>query len=136
MFTTIFVNNAFFGLTVGKMAPTTMPNQKTTTSPAGRDVSLTGHPIRMVELLSTLKTDIFVARCSVHTPMHVIDAKKIIKKAFRMQKEDRCFSLVEVLSTCPTNWGITPQASADWVASDMQPYYPLGIYRDPEREDN
>jgi 2-oxoglutarate ferredoxin oxidoreductase subunit beta len=134
-FTTIFVNNAIYGMTGGQMAPTTMPHQKTTTSPAGRDVDLTGHPIRMVELLSTLATPSFIARCGVFTPMHIIDAKKIIKKAFRLQKENRCFSLVEVLSTCPTNWGITPMDATKWVASDMEPYYPLGIYKDPEREE-
>ncbi|MFH2035518.1 MAG: 2-oxoglutarate oxidoreductase, partial [Candidatus Zixiibacteriota bacterium] len=103
------------------------------TSPAGRDVNLVGHPIRMSELLSTLKTDSYIARCSVHTPLHAVAAKKIIKKAFRLQKENRCFSLVEVLSTCPTNWGIMPCDATKWVASDMQPYYPLGIFRDPEK---
>jgi len=132
-FTTIFVNNAIYGMTGGQMAPTTMPNQKTTTSPAGRDVNLAGHPIRMSELLSTLKTDSYVARCAVHTPLHAVAAKKIIKNAFRLQKENKCFSLVEVLSTCPTNWGIQPVESTEWVASDMQPYYPLGIFKDPEK---
>lgn len=135
-FTTIFVNNAIYGMTGGQMAPTTMPLQKTTTSPAGRDTSLTGHPIRMAELLSTLKTPAFIARTAVHTPMHTIAAKKIIKKAFRLQVEGKCFSLVEVLSTCPTNWGITPDAATKWVESDMKPYYPLGIYKDPEAEEN
>lgn len=134
-FTTIFVNNAIYGMTGGQMAPTTMPQQRTTTSPAGRDVDLVGHPIRMAELLSTLKTPSFIARVAVHTPMHIVNAKKIIKKAFRLQKENRCFTMVEVLSTCPTNWGISPADSTDWVASDMEPYYPLGIYKDPEAEE-
>ncbi|MCP4566654.1 MAG: 2-oxoglutarate oxidoreductase [FCB group bacterium] len=134
-FTTIFVNNAIYGMTGGQMAPTTMPQQRTTTSPAGRDVNLAGHPIRMAELLSTLKTPSFIARVAVHTPMHIVNAKKIIKKAFRLQKENRCFTMIEVLSTCPTNWGISPADSTDWVASDMEPYYPLGIYKDPEAEE-
>lgn len=129
-FTTIFVNNAIYGMTGGQMAPTTMPGQKTTTSPGGRDVDMAGHPIRMAELLSTLKTPSFIARTSVHSPAHAINTKKIIKKAFRLQKEKKCFSLVEVLSTCPTNWGIPPCDATEWVASDMEPYYPLGIYKD------
>jgi 2-oxoglutarate ferredoxin oxidoreductase subunit beta len=134
-FTTIFVNNAIYGMTGGQMAPTTMPNQRTTTSPAGRDVSQAGYPIRVAEMLSTLKTPAFIARGAVHTPFHVIQTKKLVKKAFRLQKENKCFSLVEILSTCPTNWGIDPISSTKWVASDMQPYYPLGVYKDPEREE-
>lgn len=133
-FTTIFVNNAIYGMTGGQMAPTTMPNQRTTTSPAGRDVDLAGYPIRMSELLSTLKTPSYIARVGVFTPMQIINAKKAIKKAFRLQMENKCFSLVEVLSTCPTNWGISPVDSTKWVESDMKPYFPLGIYSDPERE--
>jgi len=134
-FTTIFVNNAIYGMTGGQMAPTTMPGQKTTTTPAGRDVALSGYPIRVAELITSLRTPAFIARVAVHTPMHVIDAKRNIRKAFRLQKENRCFSLVEVLSTCPTNWGMSPSASTQWVASDMMPYYPLGIFKDPEREE-
>jgi len=134
-FTTIFVNNAIYGMTGGQMAPTTMPGQRTTTSPAGRDVNLVGYPIRMAELLSTLKTPAFVARTSVHTPMHAVQAKQAIKKAFRLQKEDKCFSLVEVLSTCPTNWGMSPTKATDWLAENMMPYYPLGIFKDPEAEE-
>jgi len=130
--TVIFVNNAIYGMTGGQMAPTTMPGQKTTTSPMGRDVDLAGYPIRIAELLSTLKTPAFIARAAVHTPMHIVSAKKIIKKAFRLQKENKCFSLIEVLSTCPTNWGVAPFAATQWVASDMKPYFPLGIYKDPE----
>lgn len=133
--TVIFVNNAIYGMTGGQMAPTTMPGQRTTTSPKGRDVNLAGYPIRMAELLSTLRTPSFIARVSVHTPMHVITAKKMIKKAFRLQKEGRCFGLVEVLSTCPTNWGIDPSSATKWLAENMMPYYPLGILKDPEREE-
>jgi len=135
-FTTIFVNNAIYGMTGGQMAPTTMPNQKTTTTPAGRDVGLAGYPVRMAELLSTLKTPSFIARVGVHTPMHIVNAKKAIKKAFRLQNEGRCYSLVEVLSTCPTNWGVTPLAGTEWVSNEMEPYYPLGIFKDPEREES
>jgi 2-oxoglutarate ferredoxin oxidoreductase subunit beta len=131
-FTSIFVNNAIYGMTGGQMAPTTMPLQKTTTSPHGRDVNLAGHPIRMAELLSTLRTPSFIARVGVFSPMHIVQAKKVIKKAFQLQKENKCFTMVEVLSTCPTNWGITPVASLDWVASDMEPYYPLGIFKEYE----
>ncbi|MBN2226419.1 MAG: 2-oxoglutarate oxidoreductase [candidate division Zixibacteria bacterium] len=134
-FTTIFVNNAIYGMTGGQMAPTTMPGQRTTTSPAGRDVDLAGYPIRMAELLSTLRTPAYVARTSVHTPMHAVQAKQAIKKAFRLQKENRCFSLVEVLSTCPTNWGIAPSDATRWLAENMLPYYPLGVFKDPEREE-
>jgi len=134
-FTTIFVNNAIYGMTGGQMAPTTMPLQKTTTSPAGRDVGLAGYPIRMSELLSSLRTPAFIARTAVHTPMNVVAAKQVIKKAFRLQMENKCFSLVEVLSTCPTNWGMTPCDSTKWVESDMKPYYPLGVFKDPEAEE-
>jgi 2-oxoglutarate ferredoxin oxidoreductase subunit beta len=132
-FTTIFVNNAIYGMTGGQMAPTTMPNQKTTTTPAGRDVNHIGYPVRMAELLSTLKTPSFIARVAVHTPMHIVNAKKAIKRAFQLQKEGKCYTLVEVLSTCPTNWGVTPLAATQWVGSDMKPYYPLGIFKDPEK---
>jgi 2-oxoglutarate ferredoxin oxidoreductase subunit beta len=133
--TVIFVNNAVYGMTGGQMAPTTMPNQKTTTTPAGRDVSLVGYPIRIAELLSTLRTPSFIARVAVHTPMHIVNAKKVVKKAFRLQKEGKCFTLVEVLSSCPTNWGMDPSAAIKWVGDVMKPYYPLGIFKDPEREE-
>ncbi len=134
-FTTIFVNNAIYGMTGGQMAPTTMPGQRTTTTPQGRDVAQAGYPIRMAELLSTLKTPAYIARTAVHTPMLVIQAKKIVKKAFRLQMEGKCFSMVEILSTCPTNWGITPEASVKWLAENMMPYYPLGVFKDQEKEE-
>ncbi len=134
-FTTIFVNNAIYGMTGGQMAPTTMPNQKTTTTPKGRDVNLAGYPIRMSELLSTLRTPAFIARGAAHTPMHVVKTKQLIKKAFRLQKEGKCFSMIEVLSTCPTNWGIDPTKATQWVTDNMQPYYPLGVFKDPEKEE-
>lgn len=133
-FTTIFVNNAIYGMTGGQMAPTTMPLQKTTTSPFGRDVEKAGYPIRMAELLATLRTPSFIARGAVHTPMHIVQTKKLVKKAFRLQSEHKCFSMVEILSTCPTNWGIDPNNSLQWVTDNMQPYYPLGVFKDPEKE--
>jgi 2-oxoglutarate ferredoxin oxidoreductase subunit beta len=132
-FTTIFVNNAVYGMTGGQMAPTTMPGQPTTTCPFGRDVNLTGHPIRVAELLATLKTPAYIERVAVHTPLHIIQAKRALKKAFTYQVENRCFSLVEVLSTCPTNWGKSPQESTQWLEEVMVPYYPLGCYKDYEK---
>jgi 2-oxoglutarate/2-oxoacid ferredoxin oxidoreductase subunit beta len=133
-FTVIFVNNAIYGMTGGQMAPTTMPNQKTTTSPMGRDVSQAGYPIRVSELISSLRTPAYIARGAVHTPMHVVDAKKKIKRAFSYQVEGKCFSMVEILSTCPTNWGLAPDESTKWVADNMMPYYPLGVFKTPEEE--
>jgi len=133
-FTTIFVNNAIYGMTGGQMAPTTMPGQRTTTSPKGRDISLTGYPIRVAELISSLRTPAYIARVAVHTPIHVVAAKQKIKKAFTYQVQGKCFSLVEVLSTCPTNWGLTPTVSTKWLEENMMPYYPLGTFKDPEKE--
>jgi len=133
-FTTIFVNNAIYGMTGGQMAPTTLQGQITSTCPTGRDVTTTGYPIRMVELLSGLVTPLYLARVSVHSPQHIVQAKKAIRKAFQYQLDGRCFALVEVLSTCPTNWGITPKESLDWLEKNMLAYYPLGVKRDPEAE--
>jgi 2-oxoglutarate ferredoxin oxidoreductase subunit beta len=129
--TVIFVNNAIYGMTGGQMAPTTMPGQVTTTCPFGRDVAKTGHPIRMVEMLGTLTTPAYLARVAAHTPLHVIEAKHAIHEAFRLQKEGICFSMVEVLSTCPTNWGLTPAESERWLDENMVPYYPLGVVKRP-----
>ena len=131
-FTTIFVNNAVYGMTGGQMAPTTMPGQKTTTCPAGRDVADVGHPVRVAELLAALVTPGYIVRVAVHTPRHIIQAKKVIRQAFKYQKENRCFSLIEVLSTCPTNWGKTTSESTTWLNDVMMPYYPLGCFKDPE----
>ncbi len=131
-FTTIFVNNAVYGMTGGQMAPTTLAGQVTTTCPAGRDVNSTGQPIRMVELLSALATPAYLERVAVHTPRHIISAKRAINRAFAYQKEGRCFSLVEVLSTCPTNWGMTPGESIKWIEESLMPYYPLGCKKTPE----
>ncbi len=134
-FTTIFVNNAIYGMTGGQMAPTTMPQQITTTSPMGRDVSHAGHPIRMAELLSALVTPSYIERVSVHTPQHILNAKKAIYKAFKYQVEGRCFSMVEVLSTCPTNWGNTPEEATKWLAEQMVPYYELKCFKDPAKSE-
>ena len=131
-FTTIFVNNGIYGMTGGQMAPTTLPNQVATTCPMGRDVSLVGYPIRMSELLATLKTPGYIERVAVHTPRHIIRAKHAIKKAFAYQLEGKCFSLVEVLSTCPTNWGLTPAESTKWIEEKAIPYYPIGLYKEPD----
>jgi 2-oxoglutarate/2-oxoacid ferredoxin oxidoreductase subunit beta len=132
-FTTVFVNNAIYGMTGGQMAPTTLPNQVTTTSPAGRNVEMAGWPIRMAELLSTLRTPGYIARVAVNTPANVIKAKNILKQAFKYQIENKCFSMVEVLSTCPTNWGVTPIEGLKWLEKSMMPYYPLGVFKTPEK---
>jgi 2-oxoglutarate ferredoxin oxidoreductase subunit beta len=131
-FTVIFINNAIYGMTGGQMAPTTLPGQKTTTSPLGRDVATTGHPIKVVELLNTLTSPAYLARVSLHNPQNVIKAKAAIKKAFEAQVNGVGFSLVEVLSTCPTNWGLTPVEALKWLETNMIPQFPLGVVRSPE----
>lgn len=130
-FTTIFVNNAIYGMTGGQMAPTTLQGQITTTCPHGRDTTWTGQPLRVSELLSTLATDSYIERVSVHNPQHVIRAKKAIKKAFTYQLQNRCFTLIEVLSTCPTNWGKTPTESTAWLEQNMIDYFPLKVFKEP-----
>ena len=131
-FTTIFVNNAIYGMTGGQMAPTTLPNQKTTTCPFGRDVNLVGYPVRVCEVLSQIITPGFIARVSTKDPEHIVEAKNAIRRAFRYQVEGKCFSLVEVLSSCPTNWGMTPTEAIKWVGTDMEPYFPLKVFKEPE----
>ena len=128
--TIIFVNNAIYGMTGGQMAPTTLPGQVTTTSPYGRDRKIQGNPIRVCEMLSTLDGVALAARVSVDTPKNVMQAKKMILKAFKNQEEKKGLSIVEVLSTCPTNWGLSPEKALEWLRSDMIPYYPLGVYKD------
>ena len=130
--TVIFINNAIYGMTGGQMAPTTLPGQKTTTSPYGRDTSKVGFPIRVCELLNTLDGPAYLARVSMHNPKNVLKAGEAIKKAFQVQVEGKGFSLVEVLSSCPTNWGMTPNQALKWVEEKMVPYYPLGVFRTPE----
>lgn len=128
--TVIFVNNAIYGMTGGQMAPTTLPGQKTQTSPYGRDVSTVGYPVKVCELLSNVDGAAYLERVAVNNPANVKKAKAAIKKAFSNQLENKGFSLVEVLSTCPTNWGLEPQKALNWLEENMIPYYPLGVYKD------
>ena len=132
--TVIFVNNAIYGMTGGQMAPTSLPGQVTQTSPYGRDVKLCGWPIKVCELLATQDGPEYIARVAVNNVKNVKAAGKAIKKAFQNQIEGKGFSLVEVVSACPTNWGMTPQQALNWVESDMLPYYPLGVYKDRSAE--
>ena len=128
--TLIFVNNAIYGMTGGQMAPTSLPGQVTQTSPYGRDVNTAGHPIRVCELLSSLDGVALAQRVTVNNPKNVRAAKRAIKKAFQYQIEGLGFTIIEVLSTCPTNWGMTPIEAFDWLEENMIPYYPLGVYKD------
>lgn len=128
--TVIFVNNATYGMTGGQMAPTTLVGQQTTTSPLGRSRTGQGSPLRVSEMLATIEGVAFVSRVSVHSVPRLAGAKRAIKKAFEMQIENKGFSMVEVLSTCPTNWGLSPVDSLRWVEQTMIPVYPLGVYKD------
>ncbi len=130
--TVIFINNATYGMTGGQMAPTTLVGQVTATSPYGRDPKTMGMPIRMCELLSTLNSPSYIARVALTKPVYIIRAKKAIKKAFQFQKDGKGFSMVEILSTCPTNWGLSPKEANHWVEEKMIPYYPLGEFKSPE----
>ena len=127
---TIFVNNAIYGMTGGQMAPTTLPGQVTQTSPYGRDVKTVGYPLRVCEMLSELDGPAYLERVAVNDVKSVRKAKKAIKKAFTYQTEGKGFSLIEILSTCPTNWGMTPLDAAKWLEENMKPYYPLGVFKD------
>jgi len=127
--TVIFVNNAIYGMTGGQMAPTTLAGQKTTSSPMGRDVSIAGYPIRMSELLSTLDGAAYVTRQSLHDVKHIRRAKKAILTAFKVQQAGLGFSMVELLSTCCTNWKMDPVESLDWLRDNMIPYFPLGEFK-------
>ncbi len=128
--TIIFVNNAIYGMTGGQMAPTSLPGQVTQTSPYGRDVKTQGFPIKVSELLSALDGPEYIERVAVNNVKNVKNAKKAILKAFKNQIEGKGFSLIEVVSSCPTNWGMTPQKALEWVEENMLPYYPLGVYKD------
>ncbi len=130
--TTIFVNNAIYGMTGGQMAPTTLIGQKATTAPYGRTVEHSGFPLRVSEMISTISSAVFVERVSVDTPANVRKAKAAIKKAFEVQIEGKGFGIVEVLSTCPTNWGMTPVDSLKWLQDNMMPYFPMGNFKKPE----
>jgi len=130
--TVIFINNAIYGMTGGQMAPTSLPGQVTQTSPYGRDTSYAGYPVRVCEMLSTLDGVALAQRVSVDSVGNVQSAKKAIKRAFENQINNKGYSIVEVLSTCPTNWGLTPLEALDWLRDNMTPYYPLGVYKDKE----
>lgn len=130
--TVVFVNNAIYGMTGGQLAPTTLPQQVTSTTPAGRDVSLTGYPLRVAEMLATLRTPAYIERTAVHTPQLMVQAKACIKRAFEYQRDDVCFSLVEILSTCPTNWGLSPTEATAWLEQNMVPYFELKEFKSPE----
>lgn len=128
--TVIFINNAIYGMTGGQMAPTSLPGQVTQTSPYGRDVNHCGYPIRVCEMLSELEGPEYLERVTVNNVKNVKNAKKAIKKAFQNQIDKKGFSLVEVVSSCPTNWGMTPQEALKWIDTNMLEYYPLGVYKD------
>ncbi len=130
--TAIFVNNAIYGMTGGQMAPTSLPGQITQTTPYGRDVNYAGYPVRVCEMLSTLDGVALAQRVSVDCPKNVQIAKKAIKKAFENQINGKGYSIVEVLSACPTNWGLAPNDALQWLRDNMMPYYPLGVYKDKE----
>lgn len=129
-FTTIFINNAIYGMTGGQMAPTTLVGQKATTAPYGRQKEFMGMPIRMAELLSTIDGTAYAERCTLTDIPNINKAKRAIKKAFQLQLDGAGFTFVELLSTCPTNWGKTPLNAIAWLKENMIPYYPLGVYRD------
>jgi len=128
--TTIFVNNAIYGMTGGQMAPTTLLGQKSTTSPAGRTAKASGYPMRMSEMLATLEGPMYIERVAVTHPKYIMKAKQAILKAFKNQIEEKCASFVEVLSTCPTNWGMRATDACKWLEENMIPYYPLGVFKD------
>ena len=133
--TIIFVNNAIYGMTGGQMAPTSLPGQVTQTSPYGRDVATVGLPIRVSELLSALDAPYYIERVAVNNVKNVKAAKKAIKRAFENQVQGKGFSLIEVVSSCPTNWGMTPEKALEWVQDAMIPYYPLGVYKDRSKDE-
>lgn len=133
--TVIFINNAIYGMTGGQMAPTSLPRQITQTTPYGRDVNSAGYPIRVCELLSTLDGVALAQRVSVDCVKNVNISKKAIKKAFKNQIDKNGFSIIEVISSCPTNWGMSPVDSLTWLRENMLKYYPLGIYKDTKKEE-
>ncbi len=128
--TAIFINNAIYGMTGGQMAPTTLVGQKTTTSPYGRDKDHCGSPIRMAEMLATIEGSAYIERVALNNNANIIRAKKAIRKAFETQMAGKGFSMVEVLSTCPTNWGYSPVEAIEWLEQNMIPYYPLGVKKE------
>jgi len=133
--TIIFVNNAIYGMTGGQMAPTTLPNQVTQTSPYGRDVTVVGYPVKVCEMLSQVEGASYLERVAVNNVKNIKNAKKAILHAFKNQMEGKGFSLIEVLSTCPTNWGLSPKDSLKWLEDNMQTNYPLGVFKDKYKEE-
>ncbi len=133
--TIIFVNNAIYGMTGGQMAPTTLPNQITQTSPYGRDVTVVGYPVKVCEMLSQVEGASYLERVAVNNVKNIKNAKKAILHAFKNQMEGKGFSLIEVLSTCPTNWGLSPKDSLKWLEDNMQTNYPLGVFKDKYKEE-
>jgi 2-oxoglutarate ferredoxin oxidoreductase subunit beta len=127
--TVIFINNAIYGMTGGQMAPTTLPGQKTTSTPMGRDIEMHGFPIRMCEVLSQMEGSAYVVRRSLHNVANIRKSKKAIEQAFKVQIQGLGFSMVELLSSCPTNWGISVEDSLNWIEEHMVPLYPLGDYK-------
>ena len=132
--TVVFVNNAIYGMTSGQMAPTTLVGQVTTTTPFGRDPEKHGYPIRVCELLSTLEGAVYVERVAVNDVKNINNAKKAIKKGFQVQMANKGFSIIEVLSTCPTNWGLEPNDAIKWLQDNMMPHYPLGNFKGKDLE--
>ena len=128
----VYINNAIYGMTGGQMAPTTLIGQKATTCPAGRSEEWSGLPIKMCEMLAAVPSSYYIERVAVNNTANIVKAKKAIAKAFRYQKEGKGFCMVEVLSTCPTNWGMSPVEAMTWLEENMIPYYPLGVYKDKE----
>lgn len=133
--TIIFINNAIYGMTGGQMAPTTLLGQVTTTSPYGRDKAIQGNPLRISELMSTVEGVAYVQRVAVNNPKNIMTAKKAIQKAFEVQKDKKGLSIIEVISTCPTNWGLSPKDALTFVEEKMIPYYPLGVFKDITKEE-
>ena len=125
-----FINNATYGMTGGQMAPTTLPHQRTTTTPRGRDVAVTGYPLHIAEMLATMEGVSFVARCSVDSYKHIMVTRKMVQKAFQYQIDGKGFSLVEILSPCPTDWGLSPLESVEWIRNVMMATYKPGIFKD------
>lgn len=128
--TVIFINNTTYGMTGGQMAPTTLPGQVTQTTPFGRNTDSEGFPIKVCEMLSTLSGVALAERVTVTDPSNVMKAKKAIRKGFEFQKNKQGFSIIEVLSTCPTNWGLSPVEAINWLRDNMIPYYPLGVFKE------
>ncbi len=128
--TAIFINNAVYGMTGGQMAPTTLSDQVTTTTPYGRDVNIEGYPIRMSEIVALVRGAVYIERTAVNSPANIRKTKKAIRKAFQAQIDDLGFSLVEILSPCPTNWRMTPLESWQWIDKVMTREFPLGVIKD------